>query len=465
MRVQPQEDLLGYFWLPESPGNLIPGTLTISNGGTISLEIIGTFDLDFLTDLQNAKMELPRIHGTVEGRGDLTLDDCRYNRKSVSLTGGISKSLIGAKFLVFGAHFPIDQPFEFDSVSFSVDGLDEWMSISGFRVSSDFETKSYQLSFSLPDQEVFSLNEELQIVLCCEGTFPLMPTRSEIRLVQNASIRLNSKSKRPFKDYSPVIFKISTFLSFFLDRTVSLRFVSARSGDFVRKYPDGKEFPIDFSLFYQSIPFESELPTIECRDILATFPQFKSEFGSIIGSWFRAYDEIGPSMHLYFASRSGAHRFIDARFISMAHCLETFHRRTSNSVRMDTAEYEVRVNSIIDNCDKSWREWLKGRLTHGNELSLRNRLAEIIDGIGEGFIGRSEAKQLVNEIVDARNYLTHYSKDLEEKAAKGGKLWSLCMKMEAIFQIHLLKIMGLSSEAIEKLVADSQSIQRKLKEK
>lgn len=464
MRVDPNEKFAGYFWIPEANENLIPGTLTISNGGGFSLEVIGSFDLEIPENLfENVSMTLPRIYGVVERKGEVTLDGCRYESKAIAVFGGIHKSVISGKLLICGAHFGPEKKVEFDAVSFSVDGLEEWTSTSGFRIFPNFGDKSYKISFDPPEERSYPIGDQFQIEFGYQWSFPMMADSDEIRLSQRSTISLKADSRTPFEEFRSIIFKVTTFLSFCLDRTLSLRWVRASSGDFVRRYPDGKEFPIDFEVFFESLPFEEEPPSIGRQDILATLPDIEASFASMFEAWLSAYDQFGPAMHLYFASRTGAHRFVDARFLSMAHCLEMFHRRISTELQMDQSEYDAKVADLLSRCDKEWRESLRNRLLHGNELSLRTRLRRLVEEVGENFFSADAAKQLVNQIVDSRNYLTHYSKDLEFRAASGTNLWSLCMKMEAIFQLHLLKILGLPSDRINALVENNRGLQRKLR--
>ena len=62
---------------------------------------------------------------------------------------------------------------------------------------------------------------------------------------------------------------------------------------------------------------------------------------------------------------------------------------------------------------------------------------------------------MIRRIVNTRNYLTHYDRRLESKAAKDEDLSLLCLKMESPFQLHFLQLIGFSREQIDSLLADS----------
>ena len=44
MRIREEFKKLGDFWLPSAPDRKIPGTLSISDGGNIELEVAGLFN-------------------------------------------------------------------------------------------------------------------------------------------------------------------------------------------------------------------------------------------------------------------------------------------------------------------------------------------------------------------------------------------------------------------------------------
>lgn len=103
-------------------------------------------------------------------------------------------------------------------------------------------------------------------------------------------------------------------------------------------------------------------------------------------------------------------------------------------------------------------------MAHGNEINLGKRLKKIIEPF-KGHLGTSsERSKALRKIVNTRNYLTHYSEGLKERSAKGRDLWVLCQKMEVIFNLHFLKVIGFTEEKINSVVKDSYPLKRKLQE-
>lgn len=62
---------------------------------------------------------------------------------------------------------------------------------------------------------------------------------------------------------------------------------------------------------------------------------------------------------------------------------------------------------------------------------------------------------------DTRNYLTHYNPSKELKAAKDWELEIICLKIEVLFQLHFLQLIGFSREQIDSIVVNSSQLKRK----
>ena len=80
------------------------------------------------------------------------------------------------------------------------------------------------------------------------------------------------------------------------------------------------------------------------------------------------------------------------------------------------------------------------------------------------FFGNSGQRNLlVNSVVDTRNYLTHFDERLANKVARGERLWQLCMKLEALLQMYLLRLIGLDDESIGQITRSNADLHAKLK--
>lgn len=461
MRITEQYIKAGYFWLPDEHDKKIPGTLTISDGGEIELEVVGLFDESI--DALNGEDDLSRIIGHVEKEGLVTLENCFYKKKNIAF-GSIAKSLIHVNKAFCAVAYDKDENVTFNTMSFSVEGLDEWIGISGITVSYGSDYRTATIAYDPQDEMVFSLTNGFKLHICFGYTLPGFPSTTEAKITQRAYFKLSSEEARKFEEFVGVLHEITYFMCFAVDATVTIRDVSATSNEIIRELSDDKKMPVSIKVYYPSLPFSENAPKIDTHRMLFRFGNIRQNAESIFNSWLAAYQIIRPALGLYFSAASGAHKYLDGKFLALAQALETYHRRTSSETLMESEEFRSLVAKSLWSCPKEHRKWLKSRIYHGNEINLGQRIKRIIDPY-KSYIGNSRQRsKLIRGVVDTRNYLTHYTEALEGKSVKGAKLWFTCQKMEAIFQLHLLQQLGFSEEEIEGVLANNYKLKKKLDE-
>lgn len=465
MRVEENLERHGYFWLPSAPERRLPGTLVITDSGNIELEVVGLFDesTEGLNRALNGNNELERIVGHIEKHGLVTLDDCLYKNTNISL-GGVSKCSLYAHQALIGIAYDDKEPVQFNKFQFSVEGIDEWVGLSGIKVDHEYQKRTASITYSPPAEIALSLNNGMRLLITFSWTLPGFPHLEEAKITQKTYFKLTSEQERPLREFISVAHKITTFLGFAIDKTVCIEKVTAASDAIVQETSDGNAVPVSISIYYQSVPYTKSEAKIDWHRMLFTFGQIKGRAEQIINNWFDAYDVIDPALNLYFSTKTGAHKYLDSKFLALAQALESYHRRTSNEKLMDDVVFQELTENLIKQCPEEYQEWLSGRLQHGNEVSLGRRIKSIIEPFKEIVGASKERKKLIRTIVDTRNYLTHYEKSLKSVSASGRDLWLLCLKMEAIFQLHLLRMLGFTPAEIKSVHDNSHELQRKLKE-
>ena len=131
---------------------------------------------------------------------------------------------------------------------------------------------------------------------------------------------------------------------------------------------------------------------------------------------------------------------------------------------MEPESFESLASTVLDGCPDEHIDWLKGRLMHGNEINLGKRLKKIIEPFKDHLGTSKERNKLLRKIVNTRNYLTHYSESLEGESSTGRDLWVLCLKMEVIFNLHFLNVVGFTYEEVNGVVENCYPLKRKLQE-
>ena len=236
--------------------------------------------------------------------------------------------------------------------------------------------------------------------------------------------------------------------------------MSVTSNSLRRDIGEGKTRAIPIDVYYPSWPYSKDEPETN-RIKLFEFEEIQNDAENIINNWIEAYEKITPAFNQYFLAKMGMQTYLEERFMALAQGLEAYHRRTSEEKRMDETEFEKLVEHLIDQCPEEKREWLSDKLNYGNEVSLRNRIKRMIEPFKDTIGTSKERRELIESIIVTRNYLTHYDLSLESKAVKDEDLWPLCLKMELLFQLHFLQLIGFSREQIDSLLANSPPLRRK----
>jgi len=410
MRIEEEYKKAGYFWLPGAEERKIPGILLINDGGKIELEIVGLFDESVESLNENNNIE--RIIGYVEKDGPVTLDDCFYTKKIISF-GGISKSTLLINKVLSGVAWCRNKTVRFNIFSFAVDCLDEWVEISGINVDHDRKGKTARISYNPPEKIRFILDNGMKLEICFAYTLPGSQSIKEAKITQRAYFRLESEELRELNDFTSVAFKVTNLMCFAMDEVVAMKNVSATSSEIQRDGGDGKKYPVPITIYYESIPHSEKVPKRDRHDMLFSYRVVKDNAQQVFNNWINAYEYLHPAFGLYFSTKIGAQKYLDGKFLALAQGLETYHRRTSYEKLMEPEVFEKLVSTIIEACPDEHVDWLKGRLTYGNEINLGKRLKRIIAPFKEHLGKNSERSKLLRKIIDTRNYLTHYSESLE----------------------------------------------------
>lgn len=439
----------GFFFTPQSPEKRYPGTLTISDGGRIELEI--TTDEPAFTSY--SEMMIGRLIGQVEG-GYVTLEDCEYRTMNLSFTGMTGKSLITARLAFVGAG--LTESPTFTSLRFSVDGLSEWLGRSAFKIEIDQSFEDYTVTMKRPEPVQCTLPDGTALEINIEVKLPGAIKYPTLELYQQAFLQITPIEPQTFEYYQKLSHRITRFFSFVIGRPVAIHSLKAKINDPATSDPHNW-----LELYFKSLN-NSTKQSISSRDMLLQFSSIELRFEDLLSTWLNEYENLMPALHHYFSVQDESLVYLDTKFIAMAQALEAFHRRTYDSRRLPKEEYRDKVAAIIEGCPAEDRQWLQQKLHFGNEITLAERLHQLIDRFEGLFGGEELIDSIVRGTVRTRNYHAHYDPEGAGKALKGGALISLTFRLRVSFTLCLLVRLGLTEEeAIE--LARSTPLQRLLR--
>ena len=478
MKIDKPIECAGFFWLPSDNEDRLPGILKISESCNISVELQGIFGspqsalsemgVSFSPPLEEDAPCASRILGQLQSGNKVTLDECSYGRRRLRFPGGPSQSVIHAKNAYLGAHYDGNEEILFSEISLSIDGLEEWLSISGIKSHLDIHNKRGMIEYHLPESIPIAPSANLDLEFSFKLSGPPMTITgtsrflSEVRVRQTALAYLKPNDVEPVEYFAWLVLKLCNFLAFALGEDVSVRAFTGYSHK-NNSYPDSNGIVVE--IYGRFAPWTEQSPNFDRDKALFLYPNVSHRLEGMISKWLENYETIGPAFDLYFATRTQTSLFVDTKILLLAQALETLHRRTSQEKEMAEDEFATIRDTILQSCPQDKRQWLAIRLSHANELGFRRRIQRLIEPFKD-FLGDGKtAKDLINKICDTRNYLTHYDEtSTRYRAVTPSDLLELLKKMEAIFQLRLLMLLGFDYSSIEVIVENSEPLRSKLSE-
>ena len=464
MRLPESIETYGYFWLVEKPDNRLTGVLRISERGEASLEIFGAFDSPSNGSAKRLPDQGLHILGVTDKAGPVTLIDCFvteqtdvFNLELLPTSILLSKSSLYVNCVFRGAHFDTKE-ICFSGMTFAVEGLDEWFSFHHRPFTHDMDrTGGMSVTYSQPEPTIFQLPDNLRIGFHMgRGTSSGMFQET---ITTKMSISIESSEMRPFSEFMEVLRKVKNFLSLALDRSVSFTSITGS-----RRESNAPYAPHETVVIYGDFdPYELPRADISVGNFLMSFDEIAHTVQEYLPRWLERYEEYEPTFNLYFAVAANPHMHLEGGFLFLVHGIESLHRRSSSETRMPAKEFSSLLDSILQSAPDTWRSWVRERLKYANELSLRRRIRQMVTPFNDLFGTESAREAFVNQVVNTRNYLTHYDQGIKGQAVtEAGELLQLHSKLEALVQLHLLRLLEIDYDRIRNMATRYPPLRRKL---
>ena len=373
----------------------------------------------------------------------------------------MGKSKVCVNLMLAGVAYEKDEKLEFHTLTFSVEGANDWIDLTGIQISHEKDTRATNICVSQLDKKTFTIDDELSVNILFKYEFKYGTGSDKFSAIEDVRIQIESNRECDFRTITSLAHKVAELLSFAIGTPVSIKDVEVTNLNIVRKVFK-VDRPLAISVFYGSQLYTSSEPTVKKHEMLFLFTQVENEFGEILSKWLTLYDSIGPALGLYFSTKSNAQRYLDGKFLAIIQALETYSRRTNNELQMSESDFRNVINLISSACPSEKVDWLNGRLFHANELTLAQRLSRLLEKVEYVLSEPGSSKQFIRKVVDTRNYFTHYDESLKNRSVKGEELWDCFSKLEAIFQVTLLNELGFDEERIKAIVNRNYRLKQKL---
>lgn len=440
MRVEEFEDR-GFFWLPDDAkaDRRAPGILKVSPSGAITLELFGLEEgkPDSLVSsfARRGGQSTRRILGATREHGFVTLDGClRIGSNTNAPANGFifNSATYHATWLFVSVLYETGDPIRFSRITFRVEGLDEWLALSGIKVDGDVRQGRVTITFQkpetlalqgLPNGESGKIGFGYSIPSAWEET-------KEARVSQDAYAELLTNDWWTADEATRRVMWLRDFLRLATDQSVADSALMGYSRDMTEPTHGGGERECQIDVIFE----ERDRGQAE-RDLFGPLMLFRrsdleDDLQVCMRRWFKMYAEHHQPFRLYFSAVDSAKdSTLNEKFRQLTEALETLDKALNGSARRD---FHKRVR----------------------------RLAEpFADHLGI----TDSCKELGQRVARKRNVTVHHLPIGDDDDSDGPDLLRLTYQCELLLIYHFVAVVtGSTSSAIE-MVKDKEAIAKRLR--
>jgi hypothetical protein len=442
----------GFWWLPDSEGRKLNGTLTFDyNSGTL-LDLNGWFK--GIEDINKTLM--PEIILGISANGKKITLYKNIEKSTTHNPAGFPISVFSTNVVFEGEHFSTADSIKFKNISMSYSYIDDWIDIHLFKTGdwmykSPSQIKEISISYDVPEPIKAEINNDYLIEISFRPTFHLPWSGDQQAWIkQKIFVDVHFSESKSFEQ----IMSINSLLKYFLSLAV-LESVKVLSFEANSANDNRDKMPL--KIYYKSINAQSEIKKLSSYNILFTYRDVSEEFEHYLRNWFKNAELLRPVYDLYFSTIHSPSMYVDNQFLNFFHAIEAFHRRVIGGSELSDEDHKKRMSEIVDSIPTQYKGWLESKLLYSNELTQRKRLKELLKTywkILSPYI--TDLGGFIDKVVATRNYMTHYDQSLMEHAAFGLELIQLSKNLEIIIEVCLLSQIGFQIDQIKNLLERSK---------
>ena len=446
-------DYTGEWWLPQDPGQRVAGVLHFTGSDAPRLMLIGSFR-DSST--MGQAFRTPIILGETDRASQVTLYGCLETRTTL---GTLYTAEFVAEAILEGHHFETRESVAFRSLSVSYDNLIDWTGVSGLRTTVERLENGLRLGSSYQAPADFAVHVSGRTIRL-EHHFTASGSRTgRLLWEQQSFVEVEPQDPTTLERLlADTFYHIRNFISLGVGKPVRERAVQGEVGG------TQNEERVRVKVYYPVVGGESESGTIHPGNMLFSLRDIAESYEGCLAAWFQKAETLRPVYDLYFATLFSPSMFLETHFLNLAQAAESYHRRTRATALMPAGPFAevlsmLRATLAQSGLSKELHDALSAKLQYLNEPALRRRLEELLKELTDlatTFIPNQVT--FARSVADTRNYHTHYSPELEAKAARGSQMLTLVEQLTFLLQACFLVEMGLPRDKIAALLDRNQRI-------
>jgi len=449
----------GLWWIPANPEDKVTGFLKFNPSDGIKLELIGSFKS---SEEAPKRVKYPIILGLSTDGKLVTLYKCYESGTTLSFPGMMVSSF-RAKFAIVGAHFENEDDIKFTEVFIRYRGIESWVAESGFNITYYFDkggkVNEISVTYRFPEPITLMSNDSYTISVRSGGRMPLYPEKDlKVHMQEKKYIHIKFNETADLKKCLQLVAHIQDFISFCIYTIAYPQEIKAK----VKNHNGGRgKVEIYYRIPYRAIEAEVSEKKPIIKEVLLTLEDIKGKVDTVFSKWMSKLSIIRPICSRYFSELYNPTLYIEDEFLDLLHAIEFYHRGTCQGKYISDGDYEAIFEEIVKSLPKcvppQLHDKIREMLRYANEYSLRQRLKDLfrkyrttLKEMVKELSNRKNVLNLIDKIVNTRNFLIHGDRKLEAKALSGEDIYRAAQKLRVLIEIFLLDEIGLTQNEIAK---------------
>lgn len=429
-------DIAGEFWRPSYENERIPGQLFIIPGGSVHLSLMGSFE-----NGPKKKTSYPILNGRLATGVPCTLIDIWGHVDAYGMNPASYITQLHCDFFIVGGEFSKEEDINVDFLDIHFSHVEKWFK-PPYDLVINRDSSEHLMCFQ-PDEAQANITwkeKQCKLNVFCSRTVPLGVGHRETKFNYAYRFHLSSKEKYHFSWFLEVASVLRECFMYLIGTGIYTLEIKMAENFNEESDSESHSEPKQYMIYF-GVDVPSYIRT-DSSLYCTRYDKLKDLFSGFIERWFenRSKLDVVVSSYKEILLNDGAYE--DSLFLRIVQTLEHFHgivfdkankycSKTEwkafvdwfqkNTPEPDKTDLDIPLEKL-----ESLREITLNRLSGLNSLTLRSRLENLFDGVQSGCLWpaignpdepRQHIKEIIQEIEDTRNYLTHYRQKLKSKRA------------------------------------------------
>lgn len=431
----------GQWWLPERPESKVSGKLNFECGKDPTLSLDGIFGNKYEQNFYDIILgDSLGVEITLVSCSPLGTEIIRKNEREYT------KSEYHVSLFCTGFHFSKRQEITFGKVSAKYSHLRNWLGLSIFGFS-DFKDidQEYIVAIKKPSEREVDLDG---VRLRIGGSLGLNHGLYHDSSRRSAYVQLEPTGEMHLDSLFLILFHIRNFISLATGERVSI--LTLRGEKTALKPYEQIEI---FSR--QTLGEDGSEERLAFIPPPIAYKEISEQLGSYIKNWFKMIRRIEPAYQLFFGNLY-RNEYPVNEFLGYVQAIEAYHCRTFKNTTVDPslfAESKAHFLRIVDELLMKHASDFKTKIEYMNTRSLRSRLKELLNKYS--YLSEMIAENpeyFVEQVVDTRNYYTHYDPKSEAKVSDTDRIFFLKDSLRLLLTALFLDEIGFNETQIKQTV-------------